>query len=356
MVSFGQFSLDGTKIKANAHKNGSIKAEVIEKRIAVLNSEIEQALSELKTNDQTENFQYGESTPDQLPQEISLKQKRLEKLDHALTELKARAEAKGQKLQPDDRYNFVDPDSRVMKTGRNGYQQCYNHQTMVDGKERVIVAYTTSSEASDAEQLQPTLEESKANTKRDPETFTADTGYFSGKNLTFLKDTPIDSYICPEQEVGEFHKEKFIYDADRDLYICPGNRELIYRSTRKKREDTIVRTYWGDCTGCPNCSKCVKSKSGRRQIERDQHEPLRESMKAKFQTDEAKEIFSHRKELSEPVFGQIKQQQNFQQHFRRGLESCNSEFGLACLVYNIKRIWHKYKDFQGTRVALECIE
>lgn len=79
-------------------------------------------------------------------------------------------------------------------------------------------------------------------------------------------------------------------------------------------------------------------------------------MRAKFQTDKAKEIFSHRKELSEPVFGQIKQQQKFQQHLRRGPNSVNSEFGLVCLVYNIKRIWHKYKNYQGTRNALESLE
>lgn len=356
MVSFGQFSLDGTKIKANAFKSGSIKAEVIEKRITELNTEIEQALSEVKANDQTENVQYGESTPDQLPQEISSKQKRLEKLDHALTELKARAAAKGEKLQPDDRYNFVDPDSRLMKTGRNGYQQCYNHQAMVDEKERVIVAYTTTQEVSDIEQLQPMIEKSKSNTGQNPEILTADTGYFSGKNLASLKGSPIDAYICPEQEVGDYHKDKFTYDADHDLYICPGKRELIYRATRKKRGDTIVRQYWGDCTGCPHCSKCIKSKTGKRQIERDQHDLLRESMRAKFQTDKAKEIFSRRKELSEPVFGQIKQQQNLGQHLRRGLNSCSNEFGLACLVYNIKRIWHKYKNYQGTKNALENMD
>jgi transposase len=356
MISFGQFSLDGTKIKANAFKGGSIKAEVIEKRILALNTEIEQALSELQTNDQTENAQYGQSTADELPQEIRSKQKRLEKLDQALTELKARAETKGEKLQPDDRYNFVDPDSRLMKTSRNGYQQCYNHQAIVDGKERVIVAYTTSQEANDREQLQPTLKESKTNTGRDPEKLIADTGYFSGKNLAGLKESPIDAYICPEQEVHDYHKDKFTYDVNRDLYICPVNRELAYRSTRKKRKDTIVRIYWGDCAGCPNCSKCIKSKTGKRQIERDQHEPLREKMRVKFQTDKAKEIFSLRKELSEPVFGQIKQQQNFQQHLHRGLNPVNSEFGLVCLVYNIKRIWHKYEDYPATRNALESLE
>ncbi len=355
MVSFGQFSLDGTKIKANAFKGGSIKAEVIQKRITELKTEIEQAIGEVKANDQSENAQYGESTPDELPKDISYKQKRLEKLEQALTELKARAEANGEKLQPDERYNFADPDSRLMKTSRNGYQQCYNHQAMVDEKERVIVAYNTSQDACDVELLPLMLEESKANTGQNPEAFIADKGYFSGKNLASI-DSSIDAYICPVLEIGEYHKDKFFYDEEHDLYICPGNRKLTYRSTRKKRKDIIVRQYWGDCTGCSHRSGCIKSKTGKRTIERDQHDSLRENMRVKFQTDQAKEIFSHRKELSEPVFGQIKQQQNFQQHFRKGLKSCSSEFALACLIYNIKRIWHKYKDYQGTKNALENID
>lgn len=353
MVSFGQFSLDGTKIKANAFKSGSMKAEAIQKRIIELRTEIEQAISEVKTNDETENAQYGQSTADDLPKEIASKQKRLERLEQAISELKAQAEAKGEELKPDARYNFADPDSRIMTTGRNGFQQCYNHQVMVDGKERVIVAYTTSNEASDVEQLQPSLEESKANTNQEPETFTADTGYFSGKNLASFKESKTDAYICPEIEVGEYHKEKFTYDNERDLYICPGNRELTYWYQRWKSKDTFARVYRGDCSGCSHHSKCVKSKTGRRQIERDQYEPLREKMRLKYHTEKGQEIYNRRKVLNEPVFGQIKQQQNFHQHYRRGLRSVNSEFGLACLVYNIKRIWHKYGDYQGTKSALE---
>lgn len=351
MVNFGHFSIDGTKIKANAFKSGSIKAETIEKRIANLNDEIEQALNEVNMNDRVETAQYGESTADELPEEINSKKKRLEKLDLALTELKSRAEVKKKKLQPSDSYNFTDPDSRLMKTSRNGFQQCYNHQIVVDHQERVIVAYTTSQDVSDIDQLQPTLEESKVNTNQDPKVLTADTGYFSGSNIAYVEERSIDGYICPEQEVRDYHKENFVYDTERDLYVCPNGRELTCKGQKKKNNDKLVWLYRGDCSDCQYRAKCTKSKSGNRQIERDKFDPLRDKMRAKFQSEQAKEIYIHRKELPEPVFGQIKQQQNFQQHLRRGLKSSDSEFGLACLVYNIKCIWHKYSDYQGTKNA-----
>lgn len=353
MVSFGHLSLDGTKIKADASKFQYMTAAKMQKKVAELTAEIEQAFQEITTNDVLENQQYGEKTADVLPKEISEKKERIEKLNYALNELKTRAKAKGEAVKPGDQYNFSDPDSRPMKTSRSGIQQCYNHQIIVDSQERVITAYTTSSESSDAEQLKPTLEESKTNTGKNPEKLSSDTGYFSGTNLAVIVEENIDGYICPERKIGVYHKLNFKYDSQQDLYICPDGRELKYFSKNVKTGGKRVKLYSGDCSGCPHQSKCTKAKSGNRQVERDDYDSLRERMRAKFETESAKEIYSHRKELPEPVFGQIKQQQNFHQHLYKGLKPANNEFGLACLVYNIKRIWHKYNDYQGTRDALD---
>lgn len=356
MVGFGHFCLDGTKIKANAHKSNSLSTETIEKKIAKLKVEITDAIGEVNTNDRAENEQYGESTPDDLPAGISSKKERLRKLTQALEELKTKADVKGKKLQSSDLYNFADPDSGLMKTSRNGFQQCYNHQLVVDAQERVIVAYTTSSNSRDNEQLKQTMEESSSNIARVPEKLSADTGYFSGENLAYFEDKPTDAYICPDQKVDDYHKEKFVYDSQNDLYICPSGRQLIYHRKQRKEAGKIVKVYWGDCSDCQYSSSCIKkSKKGRRQIERDKYDLLREEMRAKFANEQTKKIYALRKEIVEPVCGQIKQQQNFQQHLRKNLKSATCEFGLACLVYNVKRIWHKYNDFQGAKTALAKI-
>jgi transposase len=204
-------------------------------------------------------------------------------------------------------------------------------------------------------QMSPTLEENKANTGRNPDKLSGDTGYFSGANLEHIVGEKIDGYICPKKKTGEFDKANFCYNSKRDVYICPNHRELS--CTWKKIQDgqIVDSKYSGDCTDCPHQGKCTTSKSGNRMITRNQYDPLREQMKAKFQTNEGQEIYSHRKELPEPVFGQIKQQQAFHQHLRRGLQGANHEFGLACLVYNLKRIWHKYENYQGARQALNEI-
>lgn len=345
MVGFGHLTLDGTKVKAAASKNKNKTLDRLEKDLAKLKEEIGKALAEIPANDERE------TDDDEPPEELKDKARRKAKIEHAIAELKARKnEGPASKATP--RYNETDPDSRLMKTSRNGYQQCYNHQIAVDTKDMVITAYNTTDEASDINQMQPVLKASEANTGKKHEAVSADTGYFAGENLDYLKHEEIDGYICPEREAGKYHKSKFSNDEQRGLYVCPAGRELYYVETKKKQAGKDVRVYSGDCSGCPHQKACVKSKTGNRQVERDQYDHLREEMRAKLQTDRGQETYGKRKETVEPVIGQIKMREDFTQHYRKRREAADAEYGLVCLAHNLKRIWHKFKDCQGARAAL----
>ena len=43
----------------------------------------------------------------------------------------------------------MDPESRIMKTSSEGFQQCYDAQVAVEGENQLIVATEVSSSASD---------------------------------------------------------------------------------------------------------------------------------------------------------------------------------------------------------------
>ncbi|MGA8586950.1 MAG: transposase, partial [Roseiarcus sp.] len=45
-----------------------------------------------------------------------------------------------------------------------------------------------------------------------------------------------------------------------------------------------------------------------------------------------------RKQLPEPVFGQIKQARGFRQFLLRGVEKVANEWGLVCLTHNILKL------------------
>jgi len=62
------------------------------------------------------------------------------------------------KPKPKDQENFTDPDSRIMKTGSNGFQQSYNAQIAVDDTAHLIVAANVGQNAADVGSLIPTLD------------------------------------------------------------------------------------------------------------------------------------------------------------------------------------------------------
>ena len=47
-----------------------------------------------------------------------------------------------------------------------------------------------------------------------------------------------------------------------------------------------------------------------------------------------------RKQLPEPVFGQIKQARGFRQFLMRGLDKVANEWGLVCLAHNMLKLAH----------------
>ena len=57
--------------------------------------------------------------------------------------------------------NFTDPQSRIMQTSADGFQQCYNAQLAVAGENQLIVAVAVSSNASDQGRLTPLVDAEK---------------------------------------------------------------------------------------------------------------------------------------------------------------------------------------------------
>jgi hypothetical protein len=62
-------------------------------------------------------------------------------------------------------------------------------------------------------------------------------------------------------------------------------------------------------------------------------------MAQRLKSAEGKKIYKKRKETVEPVFGIIKQAMGFRQFLLQGLGKANQEWKLACLGYNLKRLY-----------------
>ena len=87
-----------------------------------------------------------------------------------------------------------------MKTSSEGFQQCYNAQTVVDGDNQVVVATTVTDSASDQGQLIPMVDAVRDAFGETPEQVLADAGYCSEPNLQALKERDIDGYVSLARE------------------------------------------------------------------------------------------------------------------------------------------------------------
>ncbi|MEO6595142.1 MAG: hypothetical protein ABIP94_10360 [Planctomycetota bacterium] len=68
------------------------------------------------------------------------------------------------KPKPKDQTNVTDPESRIMRTPSNAFDQCYNTQIAVDDANHIIVASVVTQSTNDNGQLLPVLNASFENT------------------------------------------------------------------------------------------------------------------------------------------------------------------------------------------------
>ncbi len=286
LVGFGRVSVDGTKVRANASKRKAMSYGRMVKEERRLQAEIGALLKRAEAVDEAEDARYGEDARgDELPEE------RLAAEQRAMDDARGRkpgqsCNPKGGKPykreygEPDAKAqsNFTDPESRIMKTSSEGFQQCYNAQTVVDGDNQVVVATTVTDSASDQGQLIPMVDAVRDAFGETPEQVLADAGYCSEPNLQALKERDIDGYVSLVREGTA------VMDPDPDKY------------------------------------------------------PAKARMAKKLASEEGRRRYARRKWMAEAPVGWIKEVMGFRRFSFRGLEKVQAESDLVCLALNVKRL------------------
>lgn len=342
MIKLGHISIDGSKIRASASKQKTKSYKELERLQKKLEDEIETILNDAVRLDEQEDRQYGiEKRGDEIPEELTNKQKLVEKLKEAKKYIEE------QNLR---RVNLTDPDSRFMKTSNGGIDNAYNTQVTVDSDSHLILCCDVVSEENDCKQFIPMYEQTVKNTGKKPLEVSADAGYYSGENYLYIEKNLVDAYVpdmmfrietteSGEENIGKFDRRNFRYNQEEDNYQCPSGSELIYKES-SRRNNVRFRIYQG--TGCPNCElreQCISKPNARyRQIQIYENDKFKQEMRRKLLTEEGKHKYRKRLGTVEPVFAQIKHNLGFRQFLMRGIEKTKAEFNLICTAYNIKKL------------------
>ena len=302
LVRLGTLSIDGTKVRANASKRKAMSYDRMVREEARLLEEIEALTARAARVDAEEDERLGKKVRgDEVPAELRRREDRLAAIRAAKERLEARqrqaddergrepgqdrSAKNGQRYkrkygepEPKAQSNFTDPESRIMKTSTEGFQQSYNAQTVVDDESQMVVEASVSANASDQGQLIACLDTVAATFSAPPEEVLADAGYCNEADLLELEARGIEGYVA----LGREGKTRSAVDP-------------------KKL-------------------------------------PATDRMRKKLETPTGRARYARRKWLSEAPNGWIKEVLGFRRFSFRGLEKVRAEWNLVCLALNIKRI------------------
>ena len=302
LARFGKLSIDGTKVRANASKRKAMSYGRMAEAERRLTGEIEALLAQAGETDVAEDARLGADVRgDELPAELRRREDRLAAIRAAKARLEAqqRAEDDARGRQPDQdrnpkggppykrgygepdaqaQSNFTDPESGIMKTSSEGFQQCYNAQVAVDGEHQLVVATEVTANASDQGGLPLLLDEVAETVGEQPETVLADAGYSNERDVADLETRGIDGYVS----LGREGKKPRSRDPEQ------------YRATNRMAE--------------------------------------------KLSKPAGRAAYAERKWLSEAPHGWIKHVLGFRRFSLRGLAQVRGEWDLVCLALNAKRL------------------
>jgi hypothetical protein len=105
----------------------------------------------------------------------------------------------------------------------------------VDVKHALILQHEVTTEGTDNRQLLPMAEVAKTVQEQERLTVVADAGYSSLTQFQACEDAAITAYVPPNRAPNHqggctpFDRSRFIYDSERDDYLCPNGKRLALK-------------------------------------------------------------------------------------------------------------------------------
>ena len=192
---------------------------------------------------------------------------------------------------------------------------------------------------------------------------TADSGYCSEKNLLFLKEHSIESYIklqdheqrktrAYKENIGKYYNMTTQIFEDEHFYICHDGRELRHIRTEEKEMDGYTQTLevygCADCSGCEHKTRCLYKYNPEKDTDKnkvmkinERWEALKERSHANIQSEKGILNRQIRSIQTEGHFGDIKENDDFRRFNHRTADKVYKEFMLYAIGRNINK-YHRF--------------
>jgi transposase len=289
LVQLGHVALDGTRIRANASKQKSMSYRTMKRVEDQLKTEVEKWFREAERLDREEDELYGaDKSGDELPEWVSNKQERLKRIQQAKAELEAEAQAEVERGR--------DPNKTGHKPKPTGIPAEKTQRNLTDSESRLmksgdsfIQAYNAQAAVDSHRQI--IVAQTLTNIGSDMHQMIPLVKQMRRNLRRQAKEISADSGYCSERNLKALKRH----------HIRGYVATKLYRKHRK--------------------------------VGRWVHQ-----MRQRLAQGSRRSRYRLRKQVVEPVFGQIKYVRGFRQFLLRGLTKVAGEWSLLCTAHNLLKL------------------
>ncbi len=336
-------ALDGTKMRADTSKHKAMSYGRMQEEEKKLKAEMEALLQKAQQIDEQEAAEV-EGDGFSLSEELALREKRLAKIEEAISALRAREERDHPKEPIDSKrqISFADPDARCFTKKSDGTDYIYNSQAAVDMESQIIVENHIEDCVSDAQAAETSLTKIEKEQGVVPDHMVMDSGYATTATLEVCERHEVTPVCAPfrekgvETSVGARPEEEkgYRYNSKENRFLCPHGVIFFFSHWTPNGKRAVYRSQ-GE-SSC-FCGRRNRWKGYATLTVRKSHLAMRRLKEIK-ERPEMQALYRRRKSTVEPVFGQIKGGMGFRRYLYRGLSNVRSEWNLVCAAFNLKKM------------------
>jgi len=248
----------------------------------------------------------------------------------------------GSRRKPPKEISLTDPQAAWVARKNTDPFFAYDANYLIDNKAGIIVDAegTRANRIAEIAITATMIERVKDRFSLRPRRLAGDTVYGAVRLLKWLVDRQIAPHIPvwdkSARTDGTFSRADFVFDRERNVYICPGGKLLHSTGTVIDGGTLRFRASKRDCDVCALKMQCCPNTPGR-WIPRDLHEDARDVARALAKTEAFGQSRRERKKV-EMRFAHMKRIFKLDRLRLRGLSGAKDEVLLTATAQNLRRL------------------
>jgi transposase len=369
MTAATRVSLDSSSVAAHASRRHLLNDERLEKRRAAIDLALQ-------------GLTHGETMADPpgwlAKTEDGLREQK-QRYQHAADVLQERQAANVQrrscKRKPPDKVlvSPTDPAAVLARDKFNVFRPLYSVQLVRDLDSPLVLAYDVLTQNNDNGVVEPMVEQMADHVGHKPDELLVDAGYVSVRHLEFCEQAGVALY-GPYQENDysgangkktqgnqktELPKSAFRWLPEAQTYECPEGHWLRFsaKQTQRRADYTMTVDLYTcppeHCLACPRQKVCTRSPQKGRSVSRMEHEELLDALRARMETDAAKQLYKLRSRTVELNYADMKEHRGLRRFHGRGLHRAKAELGSLVLAHNVLFVQNQHRAAREKRAEAE---